>query len=285
MLSLHALVHLWYGHIHSTIIRTFGSRGSSRKSCAWPSYGVVSSVDVCTVVDRNPAVPEATQRQLNTFLGIVREALLHNVGKYREEHQIFRMATRGTSFDATIMGNPFKSATTFKEIVESPQFRRPLSGHTIDDENDQGGVPNWFDSSECDSKDLRWIDAISDPALNDAQFFNHFAGQGRRLWHYGVAWPMIEGLKKDGIIDARRGWSYTSNCRAKLISTVHWEMKDRLHSWDLREWWQVTASLVMVWTSMLGAFLIAYFTPTVGLGCRSLGYLVYSVNCTGQGMI
>lgn len=235
---------------------------------------------LCTVVDRNPAVPEVTQRQLNIFLGLVREALLRDVGKYREEHQIFRLPARASSFDAAISGSPFRTVT-FKEVITTPKSPTSTNSGMFDGDKS----PSWFDSAECDSQDLRWIEAISDPALDDAQFFNNFAGQGRRLWHYGVAYPIIEGLKKDGIIDARRGWSYSSNCRAKLISTANWNQDDRLHSWDLREWWQVLASLFMVWTSMLGGFLIGYFTPTVGLGCRSLGYLVYSVNCTGQGMI
>lgn len=234
---------------------------------------------LCTTVDRNPAIPEATQRQLNIFLGLVREALLRDAGRYRAERQIFKVQSRVTSFDAVVTGSPIKVASV------PHTSSAPASPNGTLTEYHESAYPNWFDSHENDSSDLRWLDAIADPALENAEFFTYFAGQGRRLWHYGVAYPIVRGLKKDGIIDTRRGWMYHSDTRCKLIAIANWGRKDRLHSWDLREFWQILASFVIVWTSVLAAFTIAYFTPTVGLGCRALGYLLFGLFGTGMGLI
>ncbi|KAG1766415.1 hypothetical protein EDD22DRAFT_355853 [Suillus occidentalis] len=40
------------------------------------------------------------------------------------------------------------------------------------------------------------------------------------------------------------------------------------------------ASLALQWGTVGGAFIVAWFTPTVGLGCRSLSYLLYGVVST-----
>jgi hypothetical protein len=235
---------------------------------------------LCTVVDRNPAVPEVTQRQLNVFLGLVREALLRDAGKYKEDHP--KLNLRVNSFDSAVTGSPVKIAP-MKSISRS--IDSTLSTLSPSDEN-RG--QNWFSSSECDAAsatDLRWIDSIGADALDHAEFFQEFAGQGRKLWHYGVTHPVIQGLKKDGIMDPRRGWLYDPDARAKLIRIANPERKDRLHSFDLREFWQISMSIFAVWGSCISAFIISYFTPTVGLGCRALGYIVFATNCSGQLLI
>lgn len=231
---------------------------------------------LCTVVDRNPAIPENTQRQLNTFLGLVREALFRDVAKYRIKHDIFKMPKRATTRYSIFEKNPIRTLT-FHEAIAPPSAPRT----TITDES----TISWFDSDENDSPDLSWIDSIADPALDHANFFVEFAGQGRHMFHYGVAYPIVEGLKKDGIVENKRGWLYTPDTRRRLIATKKWDAKDRLHSWDLREFWQVTVAFSCVWASIMSAFVIAYFTPTVGLGCRSLGYLLFGLFCTGQGLV
>lgn len=40
---------------------------------------------------------------------------------------------------------------------------------------------------------------------------------------------------------------------------------------------QIASSICIVCTSAGGAFILSYFTPTVGLGCRSAGYMIYVV--------
>lgn len=185
------------------------------------------------------------------------------------------MPVRVTSFDSVVSGSPIKTFNHFSEAVRSSP-----NGTIVDVD-----LTSWFDSSECDSPDLQWIDSISAPSLDKEGIFYSFAGQGRHHWHYGVASTILKGLKQDGIFDPKRGWSYETDARCKLIATTRWDAKDRIHSWDLREFWQVLLSLLIVWSSVLAAFLIAYFTPTVGFGCRAKGYMQFGVFCTGQGAI
>ncbi|KAG2123571.1 hypothetical protein DEU56DRAFT_45472 [Suillus clintonianus] len=40
------------------------------------------------------------------------------------------------------------------------------------------------------------------------------------------------------------------------------------------------ASLVLQWGTVGGAFIVEWFTPTIGIGCRSLSYLIYGVVST-----
>lgn len=235
---------------------------------------------LCTVVDRNPAVPEVTKRQLNVFLGLVREALLRDAGRFKESHVGLRM--RFKSFDFAVTGSPVSPALR-KSMSRSIESTVSASSQSSD-HNEQ----NWFASSECDAAsaaDLRWIDSIGADALDHADFFEEFAGQGRTLWHYGVAHPIIQGLKKDGIMKPRRGWLYEPDARANLIRTANPERKDRLHGFDLREIWQISMSIFAIWGSCMSAFVISYFTPTVGLGCRALGYIIFAINCSGQLLI
>lgn len=230
---------------------------------------------LCTVVDRNPAVPEATQRQLNVFLALVRQALLRDVGQYNESHSM-KLKSRVSSFDTAVTGSPVKVAALTSVTSAATSLR------TIDEKEPQ----NWFSSSECKAADdLRWIGSITDPALDEADFFMEFAGQGRKLWHYGVAHPIVQGLKDDGIMNPKRGWLYEPDARANLIHIANPERKDRIHSYDLREFWQISMAIFAIWGSCISAFIISYFTPTIGLGCRALGYTVFVVNCTGQLLI
>jgi hypothetical protein len=45
---------------------------------------------------------------------------------------------------------------------------------------------------------------------------------------------------------------------------------------DLRELWQIASSVVVVPGSIFGAFILNYFTPPIGVGCRSGGYAIFS---------
>lgn len=46
---------------------------------------------------------------------------------------------------------------------------------------------------------------------------------------------------------------------------------------DWAESWQILCTFILILMPVLGAFIISYNTPTVGLGCRSGGYVVFSV--------
>ncbi len=70
---------------------------------------------------------------------------------------------------------------------------------------------------------------------------------------------------------------------ARLAMVVGSRNVNGLKMFDPRMAWQVTSSVIIVGGSVFGAFIISWFTPTVGLGCRSGGYLVYI--CIAMGLL
>lgn len=46
---------------------------------------------------------------------------------------------------------------------------------------------------------------------------------------------------------------------------------------DGRQLWQVSAAVLLVGGTSAGAFILSYNTPTVGLGCRTGGYMIFIV--------
>lgn len=112
-------------------------------------------------------------------------------------------------------------------------------------------------------------------------FFAQFAGQGRARWHYGCAHSILSDIENIWIADRGREWLRDEfEARTKLVLGSN----DRGLFWfDFRELWQVSAAFIAVLASCLGAFVLSYFTPTVGLGCRSLGYLIFL--CVSVGLL
>ncbi|KAL8928595.1 MAG: hypothetical protein Q9208_001829 [Pyrenodesmia sp. 3 TL-2023] len=120
---------------------------------------------------------------------------------------------------------------------------------------------------------------ISLPEMDDLYrdgFFTRFAGQGRTRWHYGVAHPILAAMEGKDVAASVRGWlANTNDARAAII----WgPVKDQGLIWfDPRMAWQISGSLIVVGSTVFGAFIISYFTPTVGLGCRSGGFMIFFI--------
>ncbi|KAH0537566.1 hypothetical protein FGG08_005665 [Glutinoglossum americanum] len=113
----------------------------------------------------------------------------------------------------------------------------------------------------------------------DGDFFVGFGGQGRRRWHYGVAYTIVAGIE-DGFVKRHgRNWLQVPGMREKLVDIPG--NSDGIFYFDVRELWQIASSLAVVVGTVFGAFILNYFTPPVGLGCRSGGYLIFCVWVTG----
>ena len=109
------------------------------------------------------------------------------------------------------------------------------------------------------------------PDLED--FFVQFAGQGRKRFHYGVAHPILTDIEQAYI--AERGRNWLSNEAEARTYLVLGDVSGGLDWLDPRELWQVLSAVVIVGGTILGAFCLSYLTPTVGVGCRSGGYMVF----------
>lgn len=125
-----------------------------------------------------------------------------------------------------------------------------------------------------------WAEKISMECLELDKFFVKFAGQARSRYHYGAAHPILTDIEKAYIASEGRDWLRSEDeARRKLVLG---DVNEGGLDWlDPRELWQVLSAVIIVGGSILGAFVLSFFTPTVGLGCRSGGYMIFGVTAFG----
>lgn len=119
-----------------------------------------------------------------------------------------------------------------------------------------------------------WVNDIAGKCDYMDQFFTDFAGQARVRWHYGAAHPILSDIENCYIATKGRNWlENETEARASLVLG---EVNEQGLLWfDTREFWQVASAIIIVAGSCGGAWVLSYFTPTVGLGCRSRGYVIF----------
>ena len=120
-----------------------------------------------------------------------------------------------------------------------------------------------------------WLDRLGDDAHPGA-FFDDFAGQGRLRMHFGIAHPIISNVEFSYVGQHGRNWLQHERDARWALVYGHVDPK-RLFYFDWRELWQILGAVLVVGGAMAGAFIISFLTPTVGLGCRSGGYMIYMV--------
>jgi hypothetical protein len=128
---------------------------------------------------------------------------------------------------------------------------------------------------EANEMKHRLVKVSSAAQFLQRNFLTSFAGQGRVRWHYGAAHPILSDIENCYIAQHGRDWLRNEEeARTKLVLG---SIDRGLWWFDFRELWQICSAVTIVAGSCMGAFTISYFTPTVGLGCRSLGYLIFIV--------
>lgn len=147
----------------------------------------------------------------------------------------------------------------------------------IDPETRNAYIDSLKDSPGCERM-AYWVEKISKQApFIKEDFFTDFAGQGRKRFHYGAAHAILLDIEAAYIADRGRNWlANEPEARGRLVLG---RVEEGLVSFDGRQLWQVLASFGCVAGTSTGAFLLSYFTPTVGLSCRSGGFLVFGVTC------
>ena len=127
------------------------------------------------------------------------------------------------------------------------------------------------------SDEFEWTMHLDNEDYFGKNFFTKFAGQARIRWHYGVAHPILAGIEDAYVAEHGRNW--LENAEEARTSFVRGpEEANDLFWFDFRELWQILGAILIVVGSAGGAFIISYWTPTVGLGCRSGGYMIFVVN-------
>ena len=118
------------------------------------------------------------------------------------------------------------------------------------------------------------VDNVAEGEEDMYEFFDEFAGQARVRWHYGAAHPILSDIEDCYIAEKGRNWlADERDARSNLV--LGHVNEEGLMWFDIREFWQVTSAIIIVGGSCGGAFILSYFTPTVGLGCRSGGYTIF----------
>jgi hypothetical protein len=85
------------------------------------------------------------------------------------------------------------------------------------------------------------------------------------------------------VADKWRGWlggnpdETWQAINAVVLGPHHGDNLQGLKYFDPRELIAVCLTLAIVTGSVVGAFIISYFTPTIGFGCRSGGYMIFAI--------
>lgn len=92
-------------------------------------------------------------------------------------------------------------------------------------------------------------------------------------FHYGCAHPVLKDIEDAYVTAAGPDWLRDEH--EARTSIVLGDPGSGLDWLDYRELWQVLAALAVAGGTIFGAFCLSFFTPTVGLGCRSGAYLIF----------
>jgi hypothetical protein len=142
-----------------------------------------------------------------------------------------------------------------------------------DEQNRTAFVDTFRDQADYEQLKI-WVQNVENKGKYMYDFFEDFAGQARIRWHYGAAHPILSDIENCYI--ASRGRNWLANEHEARASLVLGPINDEGLVWfDIREFWQVASAIIIVGGSCGGAFILSYFTPTVGLGCRSGGYTIF----------
>ncbi|KAG9194497.1 hypothetical protein G6011_04532 [Alternaria panax] len=178
-------------------------------------------------------------------------------------------------FPVLIMGSIFD-----RNPIAAEAIRKKLSTlvdhvrHALRDRQHRDEFIETF-RDQPDYHDLKCrIESVANKGEYMEEFFVDFAGQARIRWHYGAAHAILSDIE-DCYIE-KRGRNWLANEREARASLVLGPVNEEGLVWfDVREFWQVLSAIIIVGGSCGGAFILSYFTPTVGLGCRSGGYTIF----------
>ena len=143
-------------------------------------------------------------------------------------------------------------------------------------------------NTHTESQELEQKPAIQQTemqVLRPTHYLKFFNGQGRKAWHYGIAHAMLTHIEDTTL----RRTDSSLPLRERRILTFYEDgsmanesdpMARGLWHFDMIELWKALLALAVVVCSAGGAFAISFNEPTVGLGCRSGGYLIFGILTT-----
>lgn len=134
-------------------------------------------------------------------------------------------------------------------------------------------VKEWRAGGRFKESPKWWSQDSKDVALE----VSDFVGQGRQVGYNGIAFAVL-----DSIAAATTPAPHTANAERERLALGHLdaisrETVDRVQNCRPPAAWWVLAllSFAIVWVEIGAASMISIRIPTVGVGCRSLSYLIY----------
>ncbi|MCJ1270853.1 hypothetical protein MMC22_010750, partial [Lobaria immixta] len=236
---------------------------------AWFPVLILSSI-----VDRNPTQTAATCAKLNRLLTQVQIALRTDVATRKLIQTILVDNTRNKNNVTNFALNWVDSkASSIKAPPKNP--RPPDQSGAATGENGRAEVPDEIGFDQ------------EDPPALASKFFNEFAGQGRLRWHYGVAYPILSGMETIVLDDCKgkttrnstRDWLHIPGIQKGLIRGPGKQVS--LLHFDRHDFWEIFGAFLIVIGTISGAFVVSFRTPTIGMGCRSGGYVIFGTIAAG----
>jgi hypothetical protein len=118
--------------------------------------------------------------------------------------------------------------------------------------------------------------------LRPTHYLKFFNGQGRKAWHYGIAHTILTHIEDstlrltDSSLPMRERRLLTFYENGSMANDTS-PMAQGLWRFDMIELWKALLAFAVVACSAGGAFAISYNEPTVGLGYRSGGYMIFVI--------
>ena len=123
-------------------------------------------------------------------------------------------------------------------------------------------VKTWDSEHGNDPNNIKWWKDNTE--IPEALKVDVFIGQGRKIKFCGLPHALLEA---SATVDFHTETNL-SRCAKKAAN--------RLKGWKPKAWYVVAVlSFLLVWCAIMSAFVVSFTAPTIGLGCRSLTYLLF----------
>ncbi|EWZ00141.1 hypothetical protein FOYG_00033 [Fusarium oxysporum NRRL 32931] len=123
-------------------------------------------------------------------------------------------------------------------------------------------VKTWDSEPGNDPNNIKWWKDNTE--IPQALEIDVFIGQGRKIKFCGLPHALLEA---SATVDFHTETNL-SGCADRAAN--------RLKGWKPKAWYVVAVlSFLLVWCAIMSAFVVSFTAPTIGLGCRSLTYLLF----------
>jgi hypothetical protein len=191
---------------------------------------------------------------------------------------------------------------------EQPQQGEPIMMSEIPSQEEPGSKPEWtsealpritLDVPLCMGFDVRGDERLEGPVYNYARAFTWCQFSFQLHDAFSAVVGNLEAGKAVGGQQRHQDWDPAVDLQGNTIETAQYcnlpmDPSHQILAYprkidsvyksgriQKRMWYAFTVAMVVQWGTTGSAIVMAYLTPTVGLGCRSGGYLLYGSIGTG----